>query len=217
MSEFSFANYGELKEAMADWLMRQDLNARIPQFLRMAEAELDTVLRVREMIGRARTVAECQYIALPDDWVKARNVQRVSDGEPLGLMAYDEIDRYRADIKAGRTYVDGRGPRFYALVGEAMELAPAPPEESPAEIELIYYRRVPRPSSDTQRTWLLDRYPSVYLYGGLVHSAPFLKDDERLAVWQALYQNAVASANQSDADARYSGAPMVRRSSGFGV
>lgn len=217
MSEFAFENYGQLKSSVAEWLMRKDLEPQIPQFIRLAEAELDTVLRTREMIRRSRTVAEGQYITLPGDWKKAKNVQRVADNKALGLMAFDEIDRYRADLKAGRRHNDGRGPAFYALVGDTMELAPSPSPGAPYEIEMIYYAQVPRLLADSSTNWLLRDYPAIYLYGALVHSAPFLKEDERVPVWQNLYQQAVASANQSDADSRFSGAPMMRRGTGFGV
>lgn len=215
MSAVAFENYGQLREAVADWLMRKDLEAQIPQFIRLAEAELDKVLRTREMIRRSRTIAEDQYITLPGDWRKAKNVQRVADNLALGLMAFDEIDKYRADVKAGRR--PNRGPEFYALVGDTLELAPSPSPEAPSEIEMIYYAKVPRLQGEVDTSWLLRDYPELYLYGALVHSAPFLKDDERLAVWQTLYQQAVMAANQSDADARFSGAPMQRRTSGFGV
>ena len=225
MSGFAFENYNGLKAAIAEWLMRKDLEPQIPQFIRLAEAELDTVLRTREMIHRSRTTAKTQYIALPADWKKAKNVQRVADSKALGLMAFDEIDRYRADLKAGRRHNDGRGPAFYALVGDTMELAPAPSSEAPHEIEMIYYAQVPRlrdaklpgEVGAVDTNWLLQDYPAIYLYGALVHSAPFLKEDERVPVWQNLYQQAVASANQSDADSRFSGAPMTRRGTGFGV
>ena len=223
MSTVAFENYGQLQEAVADWLMRKDLEAQIPQFIRLAESELDKVLRTREMIRRSRTMAEGQYIPLPGVWRKAKNVQRVADNLALGLMAFDEIDKYRADIKSGRR--PNHGPEFYALVGDTLELAPSPSPEAPSEIEMIYYAQVPRlrdaelPGQEgvVDTSWLLRDYPEIYLYGALVHSAPFLKDDERLAVWQTLYQQAVMAANQSDADARFSGAPMQRRTPGFGV
>lgn len=216
MSDFAFDTYEDLKGAVADWLMRQDLESRIPQFISLTESHLSRVLRVREMIQRRNTVAEDRYITLPSEWRKAKNVQRLSDGRPLGIMAYEEIDTYRADIAAGIQSNPGKGPEFFALVGNTMELAPSPTKDAPAEIEMIYYANVPRLSEEEQSSWLLTRYPDVYLYGALSHSAPFLREDERLGTWQALYREAVMTANESDADARYSGAPLTRRVRPFG-
>lgn len=213
----AFTDYDGLKAAIADWLMRQDLEDRIPQFIALTEAGLDSVLRVRKMLKRSVAQAKSRYVTLPSDWRKARNVQRLSDGEPLDFMAFDEIDHYRADVLAGKILPKNDGPRYYSLVADSLELAPAPTPDAPAEIEMIYYAKVPRLSAENPTNWLLEDHPEVLLYGALIHSAPFLKDDERLAVWQTLYQQAVASANQADADARYSGAPMMRRGAGFGV
>lgn len=44
----------------------------------------------------------------------------------------------------------------------------------------------------TDPNWLLTAHPDVYLYGTLVESAPYLKDDARVAVWEQRYQDAVA-------------------------
>lgn len=201
-----------LKEAIADTLNRQDLEGQIPVWIAMAEAFCDRSLRTREMIRRSRTLAEGRYIALPGDWRKAKNIQNVDSNCALGLMAYDEIDKYRADLNGEEREDD---PRFYALVGETMELAPSPSPARPIQIEMIYYAKVPRLKLDFDRNWLLNDYPDILLYGALVHSAPYLKDDPRIAVWKQQFEGAVQAANQSDAEARWSGAPMTRRVKGF--
>ncbi len=225
MSEFAFENYGQLKSAVAEWLMRQDLEPQIPVWIKMVEAFCDRELRTREMIKRSRTQATGQYIALPDDWRKAKNIQRMADQKALGLMAFDEIDRYREALRSGRVTRPG-APTHYALVGNTLELAPSPTPEDPVEIEMIYYAQVPRLEEaeaegavveGVNTNWLLRGYPDIYLYGALVHSAPYLKDDERVGVWEKLFKEAVIAANGSDADSRFSGAPMVRRGKGFGV
>lgn len=216
MSVYAFQDYDGLVSAVADWLIQEDLTGRIPQFIRLAEAELDHTLRLRHMIQRRTAVATARYVTLPGDWRRANNVQRLSDGEPLGFMAFDEIDRYRAELSRGQAANPGCGPMYYSLVGNSMELAPAPTLDAPAEIEMIYYASVPRLSEENPSNWLLRLYPGLYLYGALVHSAPFLKDDERLPVWQSMYDRYIVQANSSDAEARYSGAPMTRRIRGMG-
>jgi hypothetical protein len=39
--------------------------------------------------------------------------------------------------------------------------------------------------------WLLERHPDVYLYGALLQAAPYLRDDERVALWTPLYGQAI--------------------------
>lgn len=45
----------------------------------------------------------------------------------------------------------------------------------------------------TDPNWLLTAHPDIYLYGTLVESAPYLRDEERLPVWEQRYQDAVAT------------------------
>lgn len=42
--------------------------------------------------------------------------------------------------------------------------------------------------ADTGTNWLLTNYPDVYLFGALVESAPFVRDDDRLPIWEAELQ-----------------------------
>ena len=47
----SIATYTELKSALADWAAREDLTARIPDFIMLAEKALDIrKLRVKELL-----------------------------------------------------------------------------------------------------------------------------------------------------------------------
>lgn len=207
-------NYDELKSTMADWLMRADLVPVIPAFIQLAESRFNRVLRGREMIVRSRAITSDQFVSLPADWLKAKNIQRISDGKPLGIMTYEEIDQYRRFGQGQHAINDGEtggAPEFYAIVGGALELAPSPTPTNPAEIEMIYYGKFVGLSESKQTNWLLSNHPDVYLYESLTHSAPYLKDDARLAVWQTRANTAMQELNLSDADARWSGAPLTRR------
>ena len=52
---------------------------------------------------------------------------------------------------------------------------------------------------------MLEYFPDAYLYGSLIHSAPYLKDDARLQVWAALYQSAIDAINMSGEKAKFGG------------
>jgi hypothetical protein len=51
--------------------------------------------------------------------------------------------------------------------------------------------------------------PDLYRYATLVSSAPFLKDDPRLATWVALYQQARDSMNTMSKRAEKNPGPLV--------
>ena len=49
----ALSNYSELQSAVADWLERGDLTARIPDFIRLAEVQLNRLLRTNPQKLRA--------------------------------------------------------------------------------------------------------------------------------------------------------------------
>jgi hypothetical protein len=59
--------------------------------------------------------------------------------------------------------------------------------------------------------WLLEIAPDAYLYGSLVQSAPYLKDDGRVQVWGGLYAGAVAAVNRDNERARFGGSGLRMR------
>ena len=63
--------------------------------------------------------------------------------------------------------------------------------------------------------WLLLEAPDVYLYGALLHSAPYLADDQRVAVWAQLYGAAVQRLNEVSEDARFSGSGLTLKVRGL--
>ena len=62
-------NYTELKASIADTLNRTDLTAVIPDFIRLAEAQLSRDLRHWRMEDRATATVDTQYTALPLDFI----------------------------------------------------------------------------------------------------------------------------------------------------
>lgn len=207
----AFDNYTALQNAVKGWLFdRDDLDDRIPEFIALAESELNRRLRTRQMVNRSRIVADDRYVALPSDWRNAWNIQRVSDDKPLEYKSPVELDRWRQQENWG---IDE--PIFYTLFGDTLELAPAPTTEDTVEIEMIYFASVPALSDANTDNWLLQEHPDLYLYGALKHTAPFLLDDERLPVWDNLFETALATANTEAEASRRSGAPMRREIKGF--
>ena len=83
-------------------------------------------------------------------------------------------------------------------------------------VELLYYQRVPALSDSNTTNWLLTEAPDVYLYGSLVHSAPYLADDARTAVWAQIFGAAMQRLNQSSDEAVHSGVGLVMKNRGLG-
>jgi hypothetical protein len=48
---------------------------------------------------------------------------------------------------------------------------------------------------DTPTNVVLDTYPELYLYGALIEAEPYLVDDQRIALWKGMYDDAVTRIN----------------------
>ena len=201
--------YEGLLAAIEDWLNRvgqPELAARAPDFIALAEARHNRELRVRQMVKRATASLENGFITLPGDWLEAKNIQINLNGRPRKLE-YVTLER-ADDIRASRMF-DSTGPMFFNVTGEQLEVVPT--VSGAAEIEMTYYRVIPALGPEQADNWLLRTWPDLYLYGALVHSAPYLRDDERIATWAGLYERALEEIKESDERAVFGGSTLKTR------
>lgn len=198
----TITNYSTLQSAIGDYLNRADLTSQIPMFIQFVEADLNTRLRSREMVVRATTTNDEEFVELPPDFLQALNLQIVGGKTPLRYVTLDEADQ----IKAAQIYTQVIA---YTLVDDAIELVPAPADN--VQIEMVYYQCIPALSSTNTTNWLLSKSPDVYLYGALVHAAPFLMDDQRISTFASFYSQRVEALNLDSDRAVHSGSPLVAR------
>lgn len=200
----TITNFTTLVSTVADYLNRQDLSAQIPTFIQLAESDLNTRLRCREMIVRATTTNDDEYVRLPLDFLEGINLQLVGGQSPLRYITLDEADI----VNARQGY---NAPTFYSLMNGAIELVPPPATGVDVEIEMVYYGKITALSDENQTNWLLLKAPDVYLYGALVHAAPFLMDDQRISVFGSFYSQRVEALNDESQKSLHSGSPLVAR------
>jgi hypothetical protein len=201
----TITNYATLQSAIADYLNRADLTAQIQTFIQFAEADLNTRLRSREMIVNATATSDGQFVELPPDWLEAINMMIVEGQSPLRYITPDEADTI---IKA-QTYTS---TRFYSMTTGVIELVP--PAVDDITIDMVYYGKIPALSDANTTNWLLTKAPDVYLYGALTHAAPFLMDDQRMAVFGQIYLARVQSLQDESQKSLHSGSPLISRPRG---
>ena len=197
--------YSELKAAVADFLNRQDLTSVIPTFIKFCEADLNRKLRHRNMLERATATLDDQYTELPSDFLEAKNVQ-LNATPPVGLR-YITTDH--ADLLRQGVYSSEGQPVYYTIIGDTLESVPTPGSEY--TIELAYYKAFTALSGESDTNWLLTSHPDVYVYGALIHAAPYLKDDERIPTWVGLYEKAISDLKAESEKAEYSGSVLQMR------
>tara|TARA_R110000824_G_scaffold6922_3_gene31719 strand:+ start:3537 stop:4151 length:615 start_codon:yes stop_codon:yes gene_type:complete len=192
----ALSNYTELQASVGDFLNRSDLSTVIPDFITMAEAELNRTLRVREMSVRTQAPIDSQYVKLPADFLGMRNIDLLTDPvTPLTYKNLQNLDIHRASDATGK-------PIYYSIMQNNIEFAPSP--DGDYTIEIVYYKKIPALSTFSTN-WLLTDHPDAYLYGTLMHSAPYLQADERIGVWAGKYQQVIQQITTSDEKAKFSG------------
>ena len=198
----AITTYTELKTAIADFLNRDDLSAAVPTFISLAEADMQRRVRHWRMEKRSTAELDTQYSAIPADFVEViRFYVTSNDTRPLELISQAEL----LDRKAKRSNASG-APAYYALTAGELEIYPVP--DGTYDVELYYVSRIPALSDSNASNWMLEQYQDAYLYGALVHSAPYLKDDARVTVWAALYQNAIDAINAESERSKYGGSGL---------
>ncbi|MGH6933670.1 MAG: phage adaptor protein [Dongiaceae bacterium] len=199
----AITTYAELQTAIGNWLGRPAdpvIAPIIPDWIALTEARYNRELRLRAMEARATANVSSQYLALPTEFLELRNIQLNTD--PRTSLEYLEpkaIDELWAGSVSGR-------PRYFSIINDEIQLAPAP--DAPYEAEIAYWKKVPALTATSQVNIVLTGAPDVYLFGALAEAAAYLGDDEHFGPWDARYQLAVRRLR--DSDERGNAGPAMR-------
>jgi hypothetical protein len=205
----AITTYSELKTAVGDWLNRSDLTSAIPNFIALAEAQMNRQIRHRKMVTRSDATLDTSYFAVPSDWQE--NIRFQLNTNPITPLVYVTPEQITED---SQVYITSGQPMFFTMVGQQFQVLPVPDGEYDAE--LLYYAKIPSLSDAAPTNWLLTESPDIYLYAALVQSAPYLKEDERTGVWAGLYQTLVNDMKIADERARIGNSKLVPRIRSFG-
>ena len=212
----AISNYTELKTAVANWLDRDDLTDRIPEFIALAEARFNRVLRLRSMEVKytADTVAGQRNLAVPASYIQMRNFQ--VNTSPLTTLSYVTPEIYDR-VWGGST---SGTPKFYTILANEVSFGPIP--ATIMEVEMLFYKKFDNLASATTSgypdsiNWLLTNAPDIYLYGTMLEAEPFIMNDERVPLWAQALQQGVSDLQEQDNKDRHSGSALrVMNTSGY--
>jgi hypothetical protein len=210
-------NATDLQTAIVEWLARdQDtvLIARVPTFIQLFEAKMNRDLFTRQMETRVQAItdpaltSDPEYVALPPDFQTMRRIRMTSDTgkSPLDYVTPVQMDEMRYE----RQDTPGR-PRKFTIFGNEIELFPTP--GIAVTLEMIYRQNLPSLNANASN-WLLALAPDAYLYGSLMESAPYIKEDSRIAVWGAGMTSALTDLNNLGSNSAFNAGPLQVRVSG---
>jgi len=199
----AIGTFAELKTAAANWLDRSDLTDRIPEFISLAEARFNRVLRIRDMetVSTAiSTTGGTREYSLPTGFVQMKEFHLTTDPlTPLAYITPEMMSRMWAGSTTGK-------PEVFTIIADNVRLGPSP--DAVYTTSMLYYKTFTALSTDNTTSEMLTNNPDVYLYGTLLEAEPFIMNDERVPLWLAAFEKAVSDIQNQDNKDRHSGSQL---------
>jgi hypothetical protein len=183
MTTAAVMTYDSLVENIQSYLERNDAStlAKIPLFIMLAEQIIASQIKFlgNLTVNTSAMTAGQATIDKPARWHKtvSMNVTINGDRQPVLLRKYEYLRSYWPDPSATGT------PLYYCDYDYTHWMV-APTPSAAYDFEVLYYERVQPLDSSNQSNWFTTYAPQALLYGSLLQAMPFLKNDERMPMWQ---------------------------------
>ena len=178
--------YDSLVADIISYLERTDQATidKIPTFIMLTEQVIATELKFlgNLNVSTSNMVVGQAIIPKPARWRKTVSMNVTINGQkkPVLLRKYEYLREYWPND----TLIDE--PLYYCDYDyEHWLVAPTP--NAAYDFEVLFYQRVQPLSSSNQTNWFTVYAPQALLYGSLLQAMPFLKNDERIPMWQQQY------------------------------
>jgi len=171
---------------------------QIPRLINLAERRIARELKIQGFINvvtDTMIVGQSVY-QKPDRWRDTVSIN-------IGTGATNDVRKFllSRSYEYARTYWPDESlteePVFYADYNYTNWLILPPPDEV-YPFEVLYYELPVLLDDANQTNWLTEYAPQVLLYAALLEATPFLKNDERIPVWQQMYDRSAAMLNGED-------------------
>lgn len=182
----AFTDYLDLRTAVIEHVGTADITDVFPRLTLLAEAMMNRKLKTRAQITSATVTFTSGVAALPTDFVEVIGLYNSS--------GFEYIQQPLAAVKP--SYSDG----YYATNSTSLLS-----DRADGTMTLEYYAKIPTLTASPSTTnWLLDRYPSIYLYAVGLEAAKYVRDLELAQVTRSLLKDEMMEAAEDDHASRYS-------------
>ena len=189
--------YDSLTSTVLQYLERSDpaVVAAIPTFITLCEFEIAQNIKTlgqMEVVDSTMQVGN-PVIPKPARWRKTTSMTLSNNGvkQPIFVRKLEYLNNYAQSVTSTDT------PLYYAdYDAEHWFVAPTP--DQAYAFEALCYTRLEPLSSSHQTNWLTQNAPNAMLFGTLKQTAPFLKNDARMAVWKSMFDEALAALKAED-------------------
>lgn len=164
---------------------------QLPRLVTLGERRIARELKIQGFIVPIQTNLQVGLAVYPkpDRW--RDTISMSVNNVPIFARSYEYIRNYWPDESQTGS------PQFYADYDyQHWIIAPTPSVIQ--TLEILFYQQPRLLGDDVQTNWLTEYAPDLLLYASLLESAPFLKKDERIQVWQGMYDRAAQAINGED-------------------
>ena len=189
--------YDSLVSDISSYLERTDeaTLAKIPTFIMLAEQVIASQIKFLGNLTpmQSTMTADQPIIDKPARWHKTVSMNVTVGGvkQPVLLRKYEYLREYWPNP----TETDV--PLYYADYDYTHWLVAPTPAQNYV-FEVLYYERIQPLDSSNQTNWFTIYAPQALLYGTLLQAMPFLKNDERIPMWQQQYDAIMQTLKQED-------------------
>lgn len=186
MTVAAVMTYDSLVENIQSYLERTDQATldKIPLFIMLAEQVIASQIKFlgNLTVQTSAMIQGTNVIDKPARWHKtvSMNITVAGKRYPVLLRKYEYLREYWPDPA-----LEGV-PKFYCDYDYTHWLV-APTPAAAYNFEVLYYERIQPLDSSNQTNWFTIYAPQALLYGSLLQAMPFLKNDERMGMWQQQY------------------------------
>ena len=215
----AITNYGQLKAAVQLWLITPDVTTTqiaIPDFIMLAQQRTNNRL-LADIDGTAGlSVMEDDYdLVIDSDRVLApigfggqrRNYLDVKT-QDRRIEYYPPDDFWMREFSREETGT----PKAYTIEGQTFRFKPPGNAQDPLVAKLLYWKKFPILTQDSESDWIIQNAVGCYLYGALLESQPFIGEDARAGLWSSFFDQAINDVKGADKTLRFPPGQRVMRS-----
>jgi hypothetical protein len=197
MTVAAVMTYDSLVENIQSYLERSDdaTLEKIPLFIMLAEQVIASQIKFlgNQTVNTSTMVASQPVIDKPARWHKtvSMNITVAGERKPVLLRKYEYLREYWPDATTTGL------PKFYCDYDYTHWLV-SPTPAAAYTFEVLYYERAQPLDSTNQTNWFTIYAPQALLYGSLLQAMPFLKNDERMGMWQQQYAAIIQTLKAED-------------------
>lgn len=206
-------NYKEIVDAgiaYADRLSDPEVNTNLDLFLRMGEARLSRLLKVRKASVRAVIQTNgTAFYSLPPDYAGMRNIQIIPNDPTKRLTILDYMNPRQLDIQTQNAQAgEDNQLAYYTIKADQIQLSFEP---IGSILEILYYQRIPPLTEDEDTNWVSDDHPDMYLALLMFEIEIFVKNYDVADGWEARLDKALNELEVTDITERWSGNPLATK------